>query len=269
MDDMIFTKNNPSMFNDFKKVIAKEFEMTDIGEMSYFFGVKVKQMRCGIFMSQKKYAEQILKKFRMQDCKLVATPAEPCMKLSVDSTSEQVNPTFFKSVIRSLSYLTISWPDIMYAVGLVSIFMKKPKQDHWVDTKRILRYIKGTVNHGLFYTHFKNSKLVGYSDSDYGGDLDDRKSTSEYLFHLGSATFSWSSKKQQTIALSTCEAEYIAATACTCQAIWLKNILEELSFAQDYPIKIYVDNKSTISLAKNSVPYSQSKHIDTKYHFFC
>ncbi|XP_055804255.1 secreted RxLR effector protein 161-like [Solanum dulcamara] len=163
--------------------------------------------------------------------------------------------------------MTISRPDIMYAVGLVSKFMEKPKQDHWIAAKRILRYIKGTMDYGLFYTHFEKSKLIGYLDSNYGKDLDDRKSTSRYLFHLGSAAFSWSSKKQQIVALSTCEAKYIIATACTCLAVWLKNILEELFFAQENPITIYVDNKSTISHAKNPVSHSRSKYIDAKNHF--
>lgn len=267
VDDMIFTGNNPGMSDDFKKAMTKEFEMTDIGEMSYFLGVEVKQMQDGIFVSQKKYAEQILNKFKMKDCKPVVTPADPGMKLSVDSTRESINPTLFKSLVGSLRYLTITRPDITYAVGLVSRFMEKPKQDHLIAAKRILRYIKGTMNHGLFYTHSQDSKLVGYSDSDYGGDLDDRKSTSGYAFHISSAVFSWSSKKQQTIALSTCEAEYMAAATCTCQAMWLKNILGEIGVSNEGPITIYVDNKSAISLAKNPVSHSRSKHIDTKYHF--
>ncbi|KAK2969266.1 hypothetical protein RJ640_006259 [Escallonia rubra] len=166
------------MFTNFKKAMTKEFEMTDIGEMSYFFGVEVKQMEDGIFMSQKKYAEQILSRFRMKDCNPVAIPAE--------------------------------------------------------------------------------------TDSNYGRDLDDRKSTSGYAFHIGSAIFSWSSKKQQIVALSTCEAEYIAAAACTCQAIWLKNILKELYLIEEGPTTIYVDNKSAIALAKNPVSHSRSKHIDTR-----
>ncbi|KAK2971871.1 hypothetical protein RJ640_000888 [Escallonia rubra] len=153
------------MFTNFKKAMTKEFEMTDISKMSYFFGVEVKQMEDGIFMSQKKYAEQILSRFRMKDCNPVAIPAE--------------------------------------------------------------------------------------TDSNYGRDLDDRKSTSGYAFHIGSAIFSWSSKKQQIVALSTCEAEYIAAAACTCQAIWLKNILKELYLIEEGPTTIYVDNKSAITLAKN------------------
>ncbi|KAG8487884.1 hypothetical protein CXB51_018820 [Gossypium anomalum] len=219
VDDMIFTGNNLGMFNEFKKAMTKEFGMTNISEMSYFLGVEVKQMKDGTFVSQKKYTKQILRKFSMKDCKPVATPAEPGMKLSVDSSREPVNPTLFKSIIRSLKYLTIMWPDIMYAVGIVSRYMEKPKQDHLIAAKRILRYIKGTMDQGLFYSHSQSSKLVCYLDSDYGGDLDDRKSTFEYLFHIGSATFSWSSKKQQTVDLSTCEAEYMAVATCTCQAI--------------------------------------------------
>ncbi|KAI3700973.1 hypothetical protein L2E82_45614 [Cichorium intybus] len=216
------------MFNDFKKVMTKEFEMTDIGQMSYFLGVEVNQNKNGIFMSQKKYVEQILQKFRMKDCKPVSTPAEAGMKLSADSTREPINSTLFKSLVGSLRYLTFTRPYIMYAVGIISRYMEKPKQDHFIAAKRILRYIKGTLNHGLFYTYSQDEKLIGYSDSDYGGDMDDGKSTSGYAFHIGSVVFSCSSKKQQSVALSTCEAEYMAATACTCQAIWLKNILSEL-----------------------------------------
>ncbi|XP_040930170.1 secreted RxLR effector protein 161-like [Gossypium hirsutum] len=145
--------------------------------------------------------------------------------------------------------------------------MEKPKQDHLIATKRIMRYIKGTMDHGLFYTHSQSLKLVGYSDSDYGGDLDDCKSTSGYLFYIGSMIFSWSSKKKQTVALSAFEAEYMAVATCTCQEIWLNNIFGELSIIQEDPITIYVDNKSTITLAKIPVSHSRSKHINTKYHF--
>ncbi|XP_074369240.1 secreted RxLR effector protein 161-like [Apium graveolens] len=155
----------------------------------------------------------------------------------------------------------------MYAVGLVRRYMEKPKQDHFMEAKRILRYIKGILDHGLFYTHSQDSKLVGYSDSDYGGDLDDGKSTSGYAFHIGSTIFLWSSKKLQTVALSTCEVEYMAAATCACQAMWLGYILGELNLAKKGPVKIYVDNKSIISLGKNPVSHSRSEHINIKYHF--
>ncbi|KAK2969837.1 hypothetical protein RJ640_000654 [Escallonia rubra] len=263
-DDMIFTGNNPGMFTNFKKAMTKEFEMTDIGEMSYFLRVEVKQMEDGIFMSHRKYAEQILSRFRMKDCNPVAIPAETGVELRVDSNRKSVDPTLYKSMVGSLRYLTFTRPDITYAVGLVSRYMERPKQDHFNVAKRILRYVRGTVDHGLFYSHSQNSRLIGYSYSNYGRDLDDRKSTSGYAFHIGSAIFSWSSKKQQIVALSTCEAEYIAAAAYTCQAIWLKNILKELYLIEEGPTTIYVDNKSAIALAKNPISHSRSKHIDTR-----
>ncbi|XP_074327735.1 secreted RxLR effector protein 161-like [Apium graveolens] len=202
----------------------------------------------------------------MEECKPVSMPAEASIKLRIDSTRESVNPTLFKSLVGSLRYLTFTRPDIMYAVGLVSRYMEKPKQDHFMVAKRILRYIKGTLDHGLFYTYSQDSKLVGYSDSDYGGDLDDGKRTSGYSFHIGSAIFSWSSKKQQTVALSTCEAD-IAAASCACQAMWLGYILGELNLVKEEPVTIFVDNKYAISLAKNPVSHNLSKQINIKYHF--
>jgi hypothetical protein len=145
--------------------------------------------------------------------------------------------------------------------------MESPRQSHLQAAKRILRYIKGTVDDGIFYTFSDNSQLVGYTDSDYAGDIGERKSTSGYMFSLGNGIFSWSSKKQQVVALSTAEAEYIAAAYCATQAVWLRKMLEELRHKQQHPTVIYCDNKSAIALAKNPVFHGRSKHIDIKYHF--
>ncbi|XP_061352400.1 uncharacterized mitochondrial protein AtMg00810-like [Gastrolobium bilobum] len=157
--------------------MAKEFEMKDVGEMSYFLGVDVKQIDEGIFMSRKKYAKEILSKFRMKDCKSVSTPIEAGMKLKADLDKEPINPKLFKSLVGSLRYLTFTRPDIIFAVGLVSRYMEQPRQDHLSEANKILRCIKGTVYYGLLFTHSKDSKLVGYSYSDYGGGTNDRKST--------------------------------------------------------------------------------------------
>lgn len=159
----------------------------------------------------------------MSGCNPVGTPVETGTKLRRETKGEPVDPTMFKSRFGSLRYLIFTIPDIVYGVGLISRYMEMPKQEHFIAAKRILRYIKGTINQGLFYESSKDSKLVGYTDSDYGGDPDERKSTSGYMFHIGSAAFSWSSKKQTVVALSSCEAEYVAAAACACQAIWLRN----------------------------------------------
>ncbi|XP_074322800.1 secreted RxLR effector protein 161-like [Apium graveolens] len=133
--------------------------------------------------------------------------------------------------------------------------------------KRILRYLKGTMDCGLLYHYLNEFKLVGYCDSDWAGDIDDRKSTTRYVFFIGDTSFSWISKKQTIVTLSTCEAEYVAACSCVCQAIWLRRVLKELHMPQNVSTEVLVDNKSVIALAKNPVFHEQSKHIDTKYHF--
>ncbi|XP_048615895.1 LRR receptor-like serine/threonine-protein kinase GSO1 [Brassica napus] len=145
--------------------------------------------------------------------------------------------------------------------------MEHPTTTHFKAAKRILRYIKGTINFGLYYSISDDYKLVGYSDSDWGGDVDDRKSTSGFVFFIGETAFTWMSKKQPIVTLSTCEAEYVAATSCVCHAIWLRNLLKELNLPQEEPTKIFVDNRSAIALAKNPVFHDRSKHIDTRYHY--
>ncbi|CAL1381539.1 unnamed protein product [Linum trigynum] len=203
----------------------------------------------------------------MENCNPVSTPAECGLKLSKDDKGEKVNSTKFRSLVGSLRYLTCTRPDILYAVGLVSRYMEAPTMSHWNAAKRILRYIKGTIDHGLLYTKSENFKLVGYCDSDWAGDVDDRKSTTGFVFFLGDKAFTWSSKKQAIVTLSTCEAEYVAATSCACHAIWLRKLLKELNMTQEESTEIFVDNKSALALAKNPVFHDRSKHINTRYHF--
>ncbi|KAJ4981753.1 hypothetical protein NE237_032590 [Protea cynaroides] len=245
--------------------MTQEFEMIDIGLMSYYLGIEVKQIEKGIFISQEEYAREMLKKFKMSDCKPINTLVEIGIKLSKNEDGEMVDLTFFKSLVRSLRYLTCIRPDILYGVGLVSHYMEAPTTTHWKTTKRILRYIKSTLNFGLFYLSSNDFKLVGYSDSDWARDLDDKKSTTDFVFFMGDAAFTWTSKKQPIVTLSTCEAEYVTVTSCFCHAIWLR--LEKLKMLQQEATDIFVDNKSTIALAKNPVFHDRSKHIGTKYHF--
>ncbi|XP_042006058.1 secreted RxLR effector protein 161-like [Salvia splendens] len=141
-------------------------------------------------------------------------------------------------------------PDILYATGLVSRYMENPTTSHFKAAKRILRYLRGTIDYGLFYSQSNDYKLVGYSDSDWAGDNDDRKSTSGYVFYMGDTAFTWMSKKQPIVTLSTCEAEYVAATFSVCHAIWLMSLLSELGWPQKKPTTICMDNKSAIALSK-------------------
>ncbi|XP_020578757.1 uncharacterized protein LOC110023608 [Phalaenopsis equestris] len=259
--------NNPSMFEKFKEAMTKEFEMTDIGLMAFYLGIEVKQMEDGIFISQEGYAREILKKFKMENSQSIKTPVECGVKLSQFDEGKRIDPIFFKSLVGSLRYLTCTRPDILYAVGLVSRYMETPTVTHLKTAKRIMRYIKGTIDFGLFYSSSNNFKLVGYSDSDWAGDMDDIKSTTGFVFFIGDTAFTWMSKKQPIVTLSTCEAEYVAATSCVCHAIWLRNLLKEISLPQEEAIKICIDNKSAIALAKNPVFHDRSKHIDMRYHY--
>ncbi|XP_052290010.1 secreted RxLR effector protein 161-like [Citrus sinensis] len=155
----------------------------------------------------------------------------------------------------------------MHAVSSISRYMERPREDHLLAAKRILRYLRGTAEFGLFYKKGKKSYLYGFADSDYVGYLDDRRSTSGYVFMFGSAAISWSSKKQPIVTLSTTEAEFVAAASCACQALWLRNILHELQFKQPKSTQIFCDNSSTIKLSKNPVLHRRCKHIDVRYHF--
>ena len=167
----------------------------------------------------------------------------------------------------TLRYLTCTRPDILHAVGVVSRYIESPTTTHFKAAKRILRYLKGTIDFGLFYSVSNDYKLVGYSDSDWGGDIDNRRSTTGFVFFMGDTAFTWMSKKQPIVTLSTCEAEYVAATSCVCHAIWLRNLLKEIGLTQEEPTKVCVDNKSAIALAKNPVFHDRSKHIDVRYHY--
>ncbi|KAG6402911.1 hypothetical protein SASPL_135125 [Salvia splendens] len=155
----------------------------------------------------------------------------------------------------------------IYATGLVSRYMENPTTSHFKAAKRILRYLGGTIDCGLFYSHTNDYKLVGYSNSDWAGDNDDRKSTSGYVFYMGDTAFTWMSKKQPIVTLSTCEAEYVAATFSVCHEVWLRSLLAELGWSQKEPTTICVDNKSAIALSKNLVFHNRSKHIDTRFHY--
>ena len=204
----------------------------------------------------------------MQNSKAAPTPTTVGLKLSKEDSSKRVDPTLYTIMVGSLMYLTTTWPDLMHAVSLISIFMETPKDSHWQVRKRILRYVKGTEGFGILYTTNDDFKLVGYTDSDCAGSIDNRKSIFGYMFHMGSGAISWASKKQPIVSQSTAEVEYIAANAAACQAIWLRRILTDLNERQEDGTTIYCDNMiSSIALSKNLVFHGRSKHIEIKYHF--
>ena len=177
--------------------------MTDMELLKYFLGIEVEKNENKIFISQAKYVNEFLERFNMQDCKAAITPTVMGLKLSKEDNSKDFDPSLYKSIVDSLMYLTTTRPDIMHAVSLISKFMERSKEAHWQEAKRILRYVKGTKRYGILYTTSENSELIGYTDSDSAGSIDNRKNTSDHVFHMGLGSISWASKKQPIVVLST------------------------------------------------------------------
>jgi hypothetical protein len=204
----------------------------------------------------------------MVDCMAAATPMEERLRLSHDSTAKEVDVTLYRRIIGSLRYLIHTRPDLTYAVGYVSRFLEQPTEEHLQAVKKILCYIAGTLQYGLCYgRRTGTTRLVGYCDSDLADDIDMRKSITGALFFLGKCLVNWQSLKQRVVALSSCEAEYIAATTAVTQAIWMARLLGELLGKEPKVVELKVDSKSVLALSRNQVFHECSKHIDLRYHF--
>jgi Reverse transcriptase (RNA-dependent DNA polymerase) len=269
VDDLIIAEACKGKIAKFKDEMKEIFQMSDMGLLSYYLGIEVCQSASNISLCQEAFAKRILHNCGMGDCNPTQAPMEARLKLSKRSSAPPVDQSTYRSIVGSLRYLLHTRPDLAYSVGIVSRFMESPTAEHMAAVKHILRYIKGTLGMGCCYEKKKEGeqRLMRYSDSDMAGDIDDRKSTTGIAFFLGTNLISWVSRKQKVVALSSCEAEYIAATSAACQGIWLQYLLANLLHQGSGKVKLYIDNKSTISLCKNPVYHDRSKHIDTRFHY--
>ncbi|CAM8965989.1 unnamed protein product [Rhodiola kirilowii] len=267
VDDLLYTGSDELLCKEFKCSMNREFEMTDLGEMRYFLGVEVRQNSKGIHLCQSKYAKEVLERFNMWNCNAAKNPIVPGTKLSREGDDSKVDSTIYKQLVGCLMYLTVTRPDIMFVVCLISRFMAHPMEEHLMIAKRVLRYLKGTLNYGLFYKRECGLGLKAYTDSDYASDINDRKSTSGYVFLLSGAAVCWSSRKQAIVTLSSTEAEYVAAVACACHCVWVRAVLIQLGYSKGDCIEIMCDNTSSIKLSKNPVMHRRTKHIDVKFHY--
>jgi hypothetical protein len=219
VDNLIYTGDDDVMMSKFKESMLREFDMSDLGGMRFFLGIEVLQTANGIYICQRKYALDVLKRFGMEDSNVVCSPIVPGSKLHNDEGGVKVNETYFKQIVGSLMYLTTTRPDIMFIVSLISRYMSKPTELHLQAAKRTLRYLKGTVSYEILYKKGEVEELLAFTDSDYVGDVEDRKITSGYVFLMNSGAVSWSSRKQPLVTLSTTEAEFVAAANCACQTV--------------------------------------------------
>ncbi|GJT05743.1 putative ribonuclease H-like domain-containing protein [Tanacetum coccineum] len=266
VDDIIFGSTKSSMVKDFEDLMQKEFKMSSMGELTFFLGLQVKQSNGGIFLSQDKYVKDILNKFDFRTIKPASTPIEAHKSLGKDEEGEDVDVHLYRSMIGCLMYLTASRPDIMFAVCLCARFQVTPKVSHLHAVKRIFRYLKHQPKLGLWYPKESPFHLEAFSDSDYAGDNHDRRSTSGGCQYLGRRLVSWQCKKQTIVAISSTEAEYVAAASCCAQVLWMQNQLLDYGF-NFMNTEIHIDNESTICIVKNPVLHSKTKHIQIRHHF--
>jgi hypothetical protein len=267
VDDLIITGATGDAISQFKAQMQELFQMSDLGLLSYYLGIEVQQAEGEIRVSQSSYAAKILEDAGMAQCNPCCVPMENRLKLTKNS-GEVIDATRYRSMIGSLRYLVNTRPDLAYAVGVLSRFMEAPGKQHWAAMKQVLRYVQGTQGFGCTYREgSKNAALTGFSDSDDAGDLDDRKSTTGLVFFFGSSVVTWASQKQRIVAMSSCEAEYIAAATAASQAVWLSRLLSEMIGGEAQKVKLRIDNQSAIELSKNPVHHERTKHIDLRYHF--
>ncbi|GKC64324.1 retrovirus-related pol polyprotein from transposon TNT 1-94 [Tanacetum coccineum] len=276
VDDIIFASTDHNACNIFSKEMSSKFQMSMMGQMSFFLGLQVSQSPRGIFINQAKYALETLKKYGMDLSDPVDTPMVDRLKLDEDLMGIPVDQTRFRGMVGSLMYLTASRPDLVFAVCMCARYQAKPTKKHFEAIKRVFRYLKGTINMGLWYPKDNAMSLTAYADADHAGCQDSRRSTSGSAQFLGDRLVSWSSKKQRSTKLvikkqrsttiSTTEAEYIAMYGCCAQILWMRSQLKDYGFDFN-KIPLYCDNKSAIALCCNNVQHSRSKHIDIRHHF--
>jgi hypothetical protein len=266
VDDIIITGDDDQGIEKVKQHLTNEFEVKDLGQMRYFLGIEVSRSSRGIYLSQRKYVLDLLSETGMSGCRPALTPIEKNHRLTSES-GEPVDREQYQRLVGRLIYLSHTRPDIAFAVSVVSQFMHNPKTHHMDAVNRIIRYLKGCPGRGLLYKSCGNLKIECYTDADWAGSLDDRRSTSGYCTFLGGNLVTWRSKKQNVVARSTAEAEYRAMAHGVCEVLWLKIILMELGLFQAGPLMMYCDNKAALDIAHNPVQHGRTKHIEIDRHF--
>jgi hypothetical protein len=255
--------------------MTDRFEISMMGELKFFLGFQIKQFEDGVFLSQTKYTHDILKKFGMEKAKSIKTPMGTNGHLDLDMSGKLVDQKVYHSIIGSLLYLYVARPDIILSVCMCAKFQAAPKECHMRVVKRIMRYLVLTPKLGLWYPKGSHFDLISYPNMDYAGCKVDRKSTSKTCQFLGRSLVSSSSMKQNFVALSTAEAEYVATGSCCAQPLWMQQTLKDNFFKltlKDYgytmnQVPLLCDNESAIKIAYNPYEHSKTKHIDIRHHF--
>lgn len=268
VDDILLTSNSHGAIDSLIRTLNASFPLKDLGNLSFFLGIQVQRSnRGGIHLSQTKYIHELLQKDNMVTAKPMSTPMVTGPKLTADGGDPSEDPFLYRSIVGGLQYVTLTRPNISYAVNKVCQFMHRPQSHHWQAVKRILQYLCGTSTHGLSIVPSSHFNITAFCNSDWGFDLDDRKSTTGFCIYLDANLISWSSKKQQVVSRSSTEAEYRSIAATAADISWIQSLLHELQHPATSTPLILCDNLSVVLLSANPILHSRTKHFELDLYF--
>jgi len=267
VDDLLVTGSNPTTVEQLKHQIHLTFGIKDLGLLHYFLGIEATSVKGGILLSQKKFATDLLTDTGFLHSKATSTPLPLHFNLNKDSGTLLSDPSYYRMLVGKLNYLTNTRPDLAYTAQTLSQFMQLPHTSHLQALEHVLKYIKGTVSHGLLIQGSNQVVLQAYSDSDWAACSSTRRSITGYVLMLGKSAVSWKSKKQSTVSKSSAESEYRAMSQAASEVTWLVRLLEELQIKHITPVTLYCDNQSALHIAKNPIFHERTKHIEIDCHF--
>jgi len=269
VDDIVLTASSSALLQRIMTRLSSEFAMTDLGALHHFLGIAVTRSSDGLFLSQRQYAVELLQRAGMAECHPTPTPVDTHAKLSATDgvLLSEKDASEYRSLAGALQYLTLTRPDLAYAVQQVCLFMHAPREPHRALIKRILRFVQGTLSSGLHIGTGSVDTLTAYSDADWAGCPDSRRSTSGFCVYLGDNLVSWSSKRQTTVSRSSAEAEYRAVAHVVAECCWLRQLLQELHIQLPSATVVFCDNVSAVYMTANPVHHKRTKHIEIDIHF--
>lgn len=266
VDDILVASSENDMINEFKIFLQAHFKLKDLGTPKYFLGIEIARNQSGVFLSQHKYALDLVSDAGLLGCKPSSTPMDSTKSLHQDAGDPLPDPTPYRRLIGRLVYLCITRPDITFAVNKLSQFLSKPCSEHMLAGERVLRYLKGTMGHGLFYSTKADPHLSIFSDADWAACPDTRRSISGFCLFLGTSLISWRSKKQHTVSRSSAEAEYRAMALACCEVVWIVALLKDFGMDVTKSVPLYCDSQAAVHISSNPVFHERTKHIEVDCH---
>ena len=267
MDDILVLSNNSTSIATLLHILAAVFPIKDMGSPHYFLGVELCHTSSGLQLSQRKYILDLLVKAKMDGIKPISTPMVTFLNLLKKHSDPFKDPTLFRQIVGSLQYLSIARPDISFVIGKLSQMMHDPSNDHWDVLKKVLRYLKGTIQYDLFLSKNSSQQLTLFTDADWASCPNDRRSTTGYVLYFGSNPISRSSKKQNTVARSSIEAEFRAVANGLAEVPWVQSLCFELGLFLSSAPRLLCDNIGDVYLSANPIFHSRMKHVEIDFHY--